>query len=369
LSGVRLAACAKPTKRALLSYLVTPLFAKPDHPDYFTHTTFARIHEMVWVLNEMGYTVDVIDYRDTSFRPKRRYDLFIGHKAVNFTTIASDLADDTVRIFFASESYWRHNNAREAERLAAFEKRHGVRLAPERRVVVDEDAALAAADGVIGMGNACTAETYAGFSPVIMLDGFSPADNTRQSGEKAPDRDFLFFSGSGAVHKGLDLLLDVFMRSEDHHLWICWEPEPAFLDVYAAELERRPNIHLMGRVRVRSEEFYSIIARCGFVILPSCSEGQSQALVECMNQGVVPVFSEACGLDGDCGIPLSDCSFATIEQTVRQLADMPPERYGGLSDKVRGLCRTRFTAAAFGERFATAVRDIVTRTGNSRRRP
>ena len=46
---------------------------------------------------------------------------------------------------------------------------------------------------------------------------------------------FLFFNGPGNVHKGLDLMLEVFTRV-DQHLYIRQNIEPAFLKAYKKEL-------------------------------------------------------------------------------------------------------------------------------------
>src|SRR4030043_281721 len=71
-------------KRALLSYITTP-FTKPKNDQ--SQIRFANIgvaKSIVYVLNQLGYIVDVIDWKDKKFVPRRKYNLFIGHGGEKF---------------------------------------------------------------------------------------------------------------------------------------------------------------------------------------------------------------------------------------------------------------------------------------------
>ena len=49
---------------------------------------------------------------------------------------------------------------------------------------------------------------------------------------------------------------------------------------------RDPNIHPVGWVTVNGSEYNELVRKCAFVILPSCSEGQSGSVVQCMYSGL-----------------------------------------------------------------------------------
>ena len=51
----------KLNKNALISYIVHPLKINPDDPRFLHHINIWRVNEIVRILNEMGYILDVID--------------------------------------------------------------------------------------------------------------------------------------------------------------------------------------------------------------------------------------------------------------------------------------------------------------------
>ena len=115
----------------------------------------------------------------------------------------------------------------------------------------------------------------------------------------------MFFAGAGNVHKGLDLLLESFVGSENN-LYVVGHLEPKFCDIMNSFFEEE-NIHKIGEVSMRSKEFYKISDKCVFAVLPSCSEGQAGSIVECMNQGLIPIVSKETRLDvGNFGFLLNN---------------------------------------------------------------
>ncbi len=86
-------------KRALLSYLVYPFTIPRDDPRFIRHINIWHAIEFVRTLNQMGYRVDAMDYRDQDFSPTRSYDVFIGHAGINFEKIAARLPANTRKIY------------------------------------------------------------------------------------------------------------------------------------------------------------------------------------------------------------------------------------------------------------------------------
>lgn len=350
-------------KRALLSYITHPFSISRDDPGFLRHINIWRAWELVRILNELGYVVDVVDYRDVSFVPCRSYDLFIGHGGINFEKIAQRLSDSTRKIYLSTGCYWKFWNERELARLAALRERRGLNLAPDRLIKNSEDAALLAADGVIGIGNDFTRRTYASFSPVIMTNNTALCDHYYESHVKDFEKGrqhFLYFAGGGSVHKGLDLLLEAFVGLEQH-LWICCTIEEPFVETYSDALHNRSNIHLVGWTQPRSAKFYELMNTCNYVILPSCSEGQPHSVVECMNQGLVPVVTRACGLDVDgYGMLLDPCTIQEIARVVSVLSSYPAARCREMSLRARNAAVTDFSESAFRREMTKAIRQMAT---------
>jgi glycosyltransferase involved in cell wall biosynthesis len=377
-------------KRALLSYIVHPFSISPQEARFLRHINIWHARELVRILNRMGYCVDVIDYRDTNFVLQRPYDLFIGHGGANFEHVARQLPPTTKKIYFSTGAYWCFHNRQEEARIEALRKRRNVNLPPDRLIHHSEEEALRLADGVIGIGNEFTLGTYvrdgrplysttSNERPLpIMINGTSLYDDRFEWCFKDYDAGrghFLFFSGGGNVHKGLDLLLEAFDDLEQH-LWIASNVEPTFREVYAREL-RLPNVHLIGWLQPRSPLFYRLMRTCNFCILPSCSEGQSQSVVECMNQGLIPVVSREAGIDtGDYGILITPgSSVAGISDTgkigdsvnatdltpldirclVHDLSTLEVERCWEMSLQARSAAQRDFSEERFAQSFQHAL--------------
>lgn len=349
-------------KRALLSYITTPFRLPPDDPRNIQFSNIGIARSIVRVLNELGYVVDVVEWKDIKFLPHRHYDLFIGHGGYNFERIARNLSPDTVKIYFSTGCYWQFHNERELARFAALEKRRGVKLSPERLIRASEGWANSNAGGIICLGNEFVRMTYSKFPIVLSLNNAAYPDNHPDVATKdftLARRNFLFFSGGGNVHKGLDLLLEAFVQV-DAHLYICQRISPEFYEVYRHELEDYPNIHLGGWVQMRGLQFYELVDKCAFVIHPSCAEGQPGSVVECMHQGLIPVVSQETTIDtDDFGITLDTCSIEEIVEVIQDLSQRSPEWCEEMSRRTRKAAVTEFSEAAFLRNMRDAIQCVI----------
>ena len=127
----------KPARRALLSYLVLPLLPPSAFRDRIKFSNRGIAQEIPRVLNELGYSVDIVNYDNRSWFPDRPYDLFIGHGGINFEPICQRLSGRTVRIYFATGIYWREWNANNGKRAADLVSRRGLTLSSYRAIEHD----------------------------------------------------------------------------------------------------------------------------------------------------------------------------------------------------------------------------------------
>jgi len=349
-------------KHALLSYIAHPVSIPRDDQRFYRHINIWHAKEIVRVLNRMGYLVDLIDYRDDKFIPNKSYDLFIGHGGINFTHISKKLPESTPRIYFSTGSYWNFHNKQEEIRFLDLHQRRGVSLPYDRYIKQDEETALRSADGILGIGNQHTRQTYTNFQNVRMVNGTSLQDASFDWYKKDYEsgrNHFVFFSGRGNIHKGLDLVLEAF-SDLDHNLWICTQLEKDFSLVYEKEL-KLPNIHVVGWTQPRSLKFYQIMHTCNFCILPSCSEGQSQAVVECMNQGVIPIVSRETGLDVDkYGFFIEHSTPTEIRTIVQEKATLTAELCNELSNQARFAATKYFSEQQFTKNLRSALEAFLT---------
>ena len=347
----------KPTKRALLSYITLPFRLGPDDPRNIQFSNVGIARNIVRALNELGYIVDVVELTDTKYIPRRSYHLFIGHGGYNFERIASKLPPNTPRIYWSTGPHWEFWNQQERARIDNMRARRGVDY-PYERLDVSEEWACSHSDGIIALGNDFLRETYNRFERVFTLNNAAYPDNhyDKMSKDFATARsNFLYFAGSGVVHKGLDLLLEAFIQV-DVHLYICQRINADFYRIYRRELEDFSNIHLIGWVTMRSSEFYELVDKCAFLIHPSCSEGSAGSVVECMHQGLIPVLSRETTIDtDDYGIMLDTCSIDEIGKVVQDLSQRPPEWCEEMSRRTRRAALTEFSESAFLANMKKAI--------------
>ena len=352
----------KPHRRALLSYIVQPLLPPARFRDRVLFSPFGIAQEIPRALNEMGYSVDIVNFNNKRWQPRGSYDLFIGHGALNFERLAAALPRDTKKIYFATGLYWKEGNRREAERLYDLAMRTGWLLPPERCVSLDEDRANSLADGIVQLGNARAGETYAAFgNPHGINNASYPAawDGWRTKDYAAGSQHFLFYEGPGNVHKGLDRILEAF-AALPLHLHVCQHIQPPFGRVYRRLLSGAPNIHVYQFIRQRSAQFYDLARRCNWALSATCGEGQPGSIVEMMAHGLIPILPETANIDlGAWGIPLPGCSALQIAETCSAASAIPAAECQSMAGQVIEETRARYSVEHFRRSFQNAVRNIA----------
>ncbi len=352
-------------RRALVSYITHPFSIPRSDPRFYRHINIWHAEEIVRSLNRLGFIVDVIDYRDTGFVPQKPYDLFLGHGGVNFTGIASRLPPAARKIYFSTGSYWQFHNQAEQQRFADLKQRRGIDLPADRYIHNGEEQALQVADAIFAIGNQATRETYRQFDNVYMLPITTLYDDRVEWFPKDYDqgrKQFLYYAGGGAVHKGLDLILEAFSGT-DFHLWVCGRIEADFERAYTRELHEMKNIHLARLIQPRGCRYYELTRRCNYALLASCSEGSAHSVVECMNQGLIPAVTRASGIDIDSyGRLLEPPTVGEIRRAVEELAGLSPEQCRQQSESARQAALTVYAEQAFSSHLDSAFEAILTQS-------
>ncbi|MDB5204370.1 MAG: glycosyl transferase family 1 [Candidatus Taylorbacteria bacterium] len=343
----------KPRGRVLISYILEPFLLLPHEKLSTRHSNYFECKTIVEYFLNKGYIVQVIDARNSAFIPKKKYSyvLDIGHNLERFKPYLKE----AVTIHHATTSYWKFNNTAEFLRLSAFKQRNGEYLKPQRGLPESKNFEIA--DFVFGFGNEHTVNTFPESNKITLLPQSLPAIFY------LPKRDwneaqhhFLWLSGGGAVHKGLDLLLEIFRSHPDLLLHICGpvKAEKDFVSFYRKELFETPNIIYHGRVDIESEKFKEIHTKCGFIIYPSCSEGQSGAVLVAMSTGLIPIISKETGVTiGNKGYILQKSFIKDIEEALKWTRKLTPITLEDMSKKVY----TKTTDTYGQKQFATALKE------------
>ena len=348
---------------ALLSYIIDPFLLKNGEPVSSTHTHYWESLQIARTLLNLGYRVDVIHYSNKTFIPRKKYSVFIGART-NFQRITQLLNKDCVKIVHLDTAHWLFNSSAEYKRCLDLQQRKGVTLRSFRSV--EPNWAVEYADYATILGNKFTISTYSyAQKPIFRLSIPTvavypwPEDKNFESCRNH----FLWFGGVGLVHKGLDLVLEAFAKMPDHHLTVCGpiQKEKDFENVYYKELYQTPNIHTIGWVDVSSPEFIEITNNCLGLIYPSCSEGQSGAVVTCLQAGLIPIISRESGVDvNDFGLILKDCSIEEIKTSICRISSLSTEELKRMSRKAWEFARANHTRERFAKEYRKFVEKIIT---------
>jgi hypothetical protein len=316
----------------LFSYLDAPLFWVEDDERLNGHSNNWESRAIAKIMIDLGFVVDAISWTNQYFYPQAQYDVVFDIHT-NMQRWAPFLPMYCKKILHLTGSYFRFQKDAELKRVAALETRTGGLYSP-KRIPSDLDLAERShrfADACSLIGNQVTFDTfpveYQKKITMVPVSASKLAYVKRTLAERVPAvREFIWFYGGGAVHKGLDLVLEVFARNPQFKLHVVakLESERDFFQIYGKHFSL-PNITYHGYVHPSSLRFQEIGARVFANVAPSCSEGISPATVTCMQYGFYPIISRNNGItlpDG-AGMYLENCSMEEIEQRVVEAYHMP----------------------------------------------
>ena len=353
----------------LLAYIIEPFLLKTGETVSQQHTNHFESLQIAQIFLELGYTVDVIGYENTVFRPAKQYQFFVAART-NLALIAQRLNTDCIKIAHFDTSHFASNNAACYRRVLELQARRGVTSTSIR--VIEKNMALEYADYAVILGNDYTLSTYAyGNKPMFALN--VPTPNVYPSPEtkdfESCRKNYLWIGSSGFIHKGLDLVLEVFSQLPDFQLTVCgplakWGKASQFCEQFHTELYETPNIKTLDWVDVGSPLFQDIANDCLALIYPSSAEGQSGSAITCMQAGLIPIVSYQSGVDvHDYGVMLADCSIKTIKSTIQRTSDLARDKLAKMATAAWRQARSHHTKEAYQKRYREIVQTILNEQG------
>lgn len=359
---IRLTPDIKPRGRVLLAYIIESFLIDPQDPAFRSHTHYWETRQMVNTFLELGYAVDLISYRNTRFCPDCHYDFFVSART-NFDRLSSLLNDSCKKIVHLDTAHWVTNNYNAYGRLADLVQRRGVALKNSIRLI-EHTSAIENADLATILGNTFTIESYSyANKPVYRIPISSPVEYDWHNRDvNSIRRNYLWFGSGGFVHKGLDLVLELFAGLPDHQLFVCgpFEGEKAFLKAYHRELFETGNIHPVGWVDVHGAKFRGILDQCLGILYPSCAEGGGGSVIACMHAGVIPLASYEASVDiGDNGIILAESSFPEMQNAVKHLSDRPDNELEEMAQETWRFASSVHSKASFAKKYKEFVLNVL----------
>jgi glycosyltransferase involved in cell wall biosynthesis len=352
--------CDAEQKKALICYMTMGYSVNLES----NNTGRTQPHEILKIVNILtgfGFSVDIIrciDLRAVDIVKNKKYNLIFGFGETFYQL--TNLQPEAVSVFYLTERHPDFSYQEEKKRLDYFFERHGRRLNITRsgkfykKYHLDKVYSHIIAIGDVRLFRNANSIPYFLFPTGLINKRFIFKDKDHKKSRK----NFLWLGSTGAIHKGLDLLLDVFYSREDLVLHICGLQKE---ERKALRMKVHKNIIEYGHININSDLFLELTNECSFIILPSCSEGFSTSIATGMLHGLIPVVNKDTGHNvlGDNAIFLEDFKTEYIEKKLNELSNTDPDKLALLSKQVYAYANGNFRLEIFEENFKRILGEIL----------
>lgn len=351
-------------KRVLISYTTSPL--ERDTEQIITHTNYIVSLEIIKSFIEFGYSIDLLhclDERHNSVIKRKRYDVVFGFGEPFYRAALQN--PQAIKIVFLTESCPDFSFMHEQERIDYYYQRHNKKVPIKRSGKYLKKRDVIIADYGILHGNYFTLSTYSKLQDKIYLHGniglINPNFVFIKRNFLKTRNNFVWFGSDGAIHKGLDILIDVFNQLPNYNLYICGL-NPLEKRLFKIKTQ---NIHDMGFIDVKSDSFIQLVNSCSYVILPSCSEGIASSILTCMNHGLIPIVTRQCGIDiQEWGFYLEDYHIEYVKDRIKTCTNLEPEILEIYHKKVFEYSRKNFNINKYSYSLRKILKKLVTVQGD-----
>lgn len=342
--------------RALIIYVVAPFRVKLPP----SHQNLDQVMVIAKELDQLGYQVDVLNFDGPVHQLKGPYDVILDvHPGRHHYPHLEKKG--TRKIAYITGSNPDFANREEARRLEEVFQKKGVKLQPRRQAPSFTQEVFDTCNDFFYIGDEYNIHTYDDLRlpKVSYIRNSGYPELYHLSKHKIISREFLFLGSWGQVHKGLDLLLDVFTKHPEWTLHICsrYQEEQDFFQAYHKELTTYSNILGHGFMDIRSQPFHQLLRRCTFMVMPSCSEGISGGVLTAMSGGLIPVVSRISGFSEEEVEIIPELTADSVEQTIASVYSWPDEKIEAYSQKMVDCVQRNYSM----ENFAESIRNGLNR--------
>ncbi|HAP22267.1 MAG TPA: hypothetical protein DCR27_13450 [Lachnospiraceae bacterium] len=327
-----------------------------------THTNLFELYPIIRYFLQRDYVLDICGCNDadaiTSAR-KHDYDVVFGFGMV-FRTLAS--SSNAYMILYLTENPYYISYQKEQERIAYFYERNHIKPELERTGIFYQKDDEKLADAIICLGHpgyvARTGKQIIRIWPSALTSHSIPDFSSRSA------KSFLVLGTDGFVHKGIDLLIETFRHHNDWNLFLCGSNLRKTLKKLKY-LPLSPNIRDCGFINIYGDTFSSLAKTCTYILLPSCSEAPSTAILTGMCHGLLPIVMKGNGLDelAEYCLYFDSYDLLSIERKLQEAAQCPQSICIDRAWKVMRFAQEKFTLENFRINMEKALSDILNQEG------
>jgi len=360
----RLSPNGKPRGRVLMSYsvhLYERLFCG-EKIDFNGHHSAWMNFNISKIFLDIGFQVDVIAFDNSRVIIGSNYDVIFDVRS-NLERLSGFVSSDCVKLMYPMFGHWAVHNTNQYVRHAALLHRKGRSLVPSR--IIPSTRSIEVADHIIHRGgdfaNAGFKHSNARIHRIPQVHPLAYNKFVDRDYEKCKRR-FIWLGGFGAVHKGLDLILEGFSRLPDCELYVCGDiaAEKEFEDFYRHELYDLPNIHTIGWIDPMSKRWRDISSHCGAILLHSASEVRAVSIITGILSGLIPVANDACDHDLDhFGFEIKQNTVEAVIETVENVCNTSNAMLASMSHTAYEVAHSRFGQAKALNGFRLALGEVL----------
>lgn len=344
--------------KLLLCYMAGGYFSNLE--TYKGRTQYFEIFEIVKVFSGLGYCIDIIYCNDTKALEEiknKSFKVIFGFGETFF--LISQLQKEATTIYYMTENHPDFSFREENKRLEYFYLRHGHKMPVRRSGSFYKPSHMRVTHSfIITMSETEPLREQYKKPYTIFPTGITNNRYVfRKKNQEKTRKNFLCLGSAGAIHKGLDLLIDVIANREDItlHFGGFREEEKKMLGI-----PLKSNIIDHGFIDIQSESFLKIADECSFIILLSCSEACSTSITTGMLHGLIPVVMKDAGFNrlDKTAIFFEDYKIEYIDNKITEICNYSAEDLQFRSERAYKFAIQYFTPAAFSHSFEKIISDI-----------
>lgn len=335
-------------------------FYEPYYPKEVSHSNCLSVYSKLKYFIDHDYVIDLYECNQSApvEIANKEYDVVFG-----FGKLYSEICKRnpfSIKILYITENAPWVVEEKFKERLIYYKERHGTpKNAIIRQGYYTREMFELSDVGIAGNGGynirgmlSVLPKIYSINIPAIFNDDFKLNKYNRHNLTK---KNFVWFGSSGAIHKGLDILIDVFRNLPDFNLDIYGAVPSEMIDFNLPK-----NVVNRGFINVKSEDFINqVVNKNSFVVSLSCSEAMQSSISTCMAHGLIPIITRETGFDDVPGAILcKDFHIENVYKVITQSSELSDMELKWLESHIFEYARKKFSIQYVNNQFYSIMDKI-----------